>query len=501
MKRSPSVPLILTLALFATFAGCSRDPNVRKQKFFASGQSYFAQGKYPEAAIQFSNAIDIDPRFAEAHYQLAQADLKLQEWNQAYQELSRSVELQPENYPAHIDLANLLVSGHDFKHAQEQIDLLLARQPDNPLVHLAIANLLSAQDNLSGALEETKKAIALAPERSASYLSLALLEERANQPQAAEASFNRAIELNPGSADAHLALGTHQAARNRLADAEQQFRLAMAAEPKNPQPREAIAHLYLVQDKKAEAEAFLKQAKQDFAADPAGYRMLGDFYVSVGELDKAADEYSSLAHDHPGDWRVKKNYTQLLIVKNRLEEARKVDDEVLKSFPNDSDALIDRAQIQTRQGHPNDAVTTLQTVIKNDPDNAMAHDHLGLAFEQLGYLDQAQTEWKEALRLHPGMSEAQRSLAALALRTGNMGALEQSADRIIEQQPGSAEGYVMRALVPDPPRTARERRAGYSQSGQPGPAGCRTLHPDGESQAGREATEGCGKGLSTGPRA
>jgi Tfp pilus assembly protein PilF len=135
MKRSQAFALILTLALFAAFAGCSRDPNVRKQKFFASGQSYFAQGKYPEAAIQFSNAIDIDPRFAEAHYQLAQADLKLREWNQALQELSRSVELQPDNYPARIDLANLLVSGHDFKHAQEQIDLLLASQAENPLVH------------------------------------------------------------------------------------------------------------------------------------------------------------------------------------------------------------------------------------------------------------------------------------------------------------------------------------------------------------------------------
>jgi tetratricopeptide (TPR) repeat protein len=190
----------------------------------------------------------------------------------------------------------------------------------------------------------------------------------------------------------------------------------------------------------------MKQAKQDFAADPAGYRMLGDFYVSVGDLDKASDEYSSLAHDHPDDWQVKKNYTQLLIAKNRLEEARKIDDEVLKSFPNDSDALIDRAQIQTRQGHPNDAVTTLRTVIKNDPENALAHDQLGLGLEQLGYLDQAQTEWQEALRLHPAMDDAERSLAALALRTGNMGALEQTANHIIQQHPGSAEGYVMRAL-------------------------------------------------------
>ena len=132
MQRSRSLPLILTLALFATFAACSRDPNLRKQKFFASGQSYFAQGKYPEAAIQFSNAIDIDPRFAEAHYQLAQADLKLRNGIRHTRNSAARVELQPENDPAHIDLANLLVSGHDFKHAQEQIDLLLAKSTRKP---------------------------------------------------------------------------------------------------------------------------------------------------------------------------------------------------------------------------------------------------------------------------------------------------------------------------------------------------------------------------------
>ena len=53
------------------FTGCSRDPNVRKQKYFDSGEKYFAAGKYHEAAIQFSNAIQIDSRFAQAHYELA----------------------------------------------------------------------------------------------------------------------------------------------------------------------------------------------------------------------------------------------------------------------------------------------------------------------------------------------------------------------------------------------------------------------------------------------
>src|SRR5207253_1445167 len=109
MTRSLYFRLFLILALMGiVFSGCSRDPNVRKQKYFESGQRYFERGKYREAAIQYSNAVQVDPRFTDAHYRLAQTYLKLQEWTRAYQELSRTIELQPDNYQAHIDIANLL---------------------------------------------------------------------------------------------------------------------------------------------------------------------------------------------------------------------------------------------------------------------------------------------------------------------------------------------------------------------------------------------------------
>src|SRR6201987_1213880 len=103
MRSSLAFRLFLIFALTAClFTGCSRDPNVRKQKYFESGQRYFEKGKYREAAIQFSNAVQVDPRYAEAHYQLAQTFLKLQQWTPAYQELARDIELQPDNYQAHI---------------------------------------------------------------------------------------------------------------------------------------------------------------------------------------------------------------------------------------------------------------------------------------------------------------------------------------------------------------------------------------------------------------
>jgi Tfp pilus assembly protein PilF len=122
MSRSVSVRLLLTCAVIAVmFSGCSRDPNVRKQKYFDSGEKYFAAGKYREAAIQYSNAVQIDPRFAHAHSQLAQAYLKLGDTNRAFQELTRTVELAPDDYRARTDIANLLVARRRTRSSRQRL--------------------------------------------------------------------------------------------------------------------------------------------------------------------------------------------------------------------------------------------------------------------------------------------------------------------------------------------------------------------------------------------
>src|SRR5712691_1468125 len=92
--------------LAALLTGCSRDPNVRKQKYLESGQRYFDKGQYREAEIQFENAIQVDSRFADAHYKLALAAIKLQQLQSAYQELATTVQLQPDQYAAHLEMAN-----------------------------------------------------------------------------------------------------------------------------------------------------------------------------------------------------------------------------------------------------------------------------------------------------------------------------------------------------------------------------------------------------------
>ncbi len=456
MSRSVVARLLLACSLLALLAGCTRDPNVRKQKYFDSGEKYFAAGKYHEAAIQYSNAIQVDSRFAQAHYQLSQAYLKLGDSNRAFQELNRTVELAPDNYRARTDLSNMLVTVRNpdgspvqdtLKQAQAQLDVLRDKAPNLPETHEAWANYYAAQSQMGQAITEMHQAIALDDKRSESYLLLALLQLRANLTDQAEANFKKAAEVDPKAMNAQMALGGFYQSRNRLAEAEQQFRHAMEVDPKNSGPRAALVRLYMQEGKKADTEAFLQQTKKDLSDNSEGYRMLGDFYFATGDLDKATAEYGSLYNDHPKDPQVKKNYIQLLILKNRLDEAAKLNSEVLKANAHDVDALVYQGQIQLRKHDSAAAVNSLQNALRNDPNNAVAHYQLGVAYEQQHDLARAESEWREAVRIRPELTDAQRSLAALELQRGDVDGLLLTAQQIITAQPYSQDGFLLKGIA------------------------------------------------------
>ncbi len=456
MSRFVSVRLLLACSLFtALFTGCSRDPNVRKQKYLDSGDKYSAEGRYREASIQYLNAIQIDSRFAQAHYDLSQAYLKLGESSRAFQELNRTVDLAPDNYRAHADLANLLITVRNpdgspvedaLKQAKTHLDILHAKQPDKPETHEAWSNYYSAQNNIAAATQEMQQAITADPNRSEAYLLLAILQIRANLPDQAEANFKKAIEVDPKSMNAQLALGGFYQSRNRLPEAEQQFKHAIDRDPKSPAPRAAYARLLMQEGKKDEIEPFLRQTKKDLSSTPEGYRMLGDFYFAAGDLDKATTEYTALNHDHPKDLQTKKNYIQLLILKNRLDDATKLDNEILKANAKDVDALVYKGQVQIRRKDANGAVDSLQSALHNDANNAVAHYQLGNAFAEQHNESRAESEWREAVRIRPDLTDAHRSLAALELRRGDVDAILQTAQQMIAVEPNSPDGFILKGI-------------------------------------------------------
>ena len=437
--------LIAAVSVVVLFAGCSRDPRIRRREYLKSGIAYFDEGKYAEASIEFENAIQIDPSFSQAHYRLAQSYIKQGNWGGAYQEYSRTLEIAPGNLNAQLDFSRLLLAAGKSSDARAHAETVLKSDPRNVEAQILVANSDAEAGDPSKAVAEAKTAVEMDVNRSASYLSLAILQEKNQDAASAEQSFQKALALDPKSLPATLSLGRFYQAQRRWHEAEKQFQAAIALDPVNPMPRALLANLYLAEGQKEMAEQVLRDAKTALGDNPAGYRMLGDFYLNQNDSDKATSEFAALHAQHPKDLAVTRAYIQLLILRNNLADAAKLNDEILKDSPSDPDSLVLRGEILEREDKSSDAVPILASVTKAAPDNPLAHYYLGLAYADTSNLSQAQSEWLEAARLRPGMADPERALATLASRNGNVSLLADSSEQLIKIEPLAPEGYLFHA--------------------------------------------------------
>ena len=103
--------------LLVIFLGACSTMEEKRDKFFAEGKELYQKADYVRAGLQFKNALQIDPKFAEANLWLGKTELKLGNPRGAYGALSQAVELKPELTEAQILLGQLLVLGKQLDQA------------------------------------------------------------------------------------------------------------------------------------------------------------------------------------------------------------------------------------------------------------------------------------------------------------------------------------------------------------------------------------------------
>jgi Tfp pilus assembly protein PilF len=107
-RMTQVVVLLMILALMIT--GCSSDEE-NKASHLEKGKSYFENGEYKSAELEFRNAIQIDPEFVDAYERLGETYLKLGDPRGAFREYSMVAKLDPENIDASLKLATFYMLG------------------------------------------------------------------------------------------------------------------------------------------------------------------------------------------------------------------------------------------------------------------------------------------------------------------------------------------------------------------------------------------------------
>ena len=88
MKRKFMVGLSLLLVVALCSACASKEE--KKLKFFNRGQTFYENGDYVKAELEFKNALQIDPKYADAYYMLGRVGPEEQEYQTGLRPIQQS---------------------------------------------------------------------------------------------------------------------------------------------------------------------------------------------------------------------------------------------------------------------------------------------------------------------------------------------------------------------------------------------------------------------------
>ena len=448
MKHPPSdlrKYCAVATALACALASCGGNPAKQKAEFLASGEKYAKAGKYQEAVIQYRNAIAIDPRWAAAHYRLALAYMELKVPQQAYQEFLSAVELDPANADAQLQLAALYIAGRKYDDAQKTLDRLVAADPSNFRAHTLLGEDYAARQAWEPAVHEFQIAMAGDASQIGNYAGLASVYLSTGRAAEAEAILRKATEAQPKSLDAVMALGRFYYPQHRIDDAERTMRAASSVDARAKAPRLLLAKIYIDSGKAPEAEQVCRELKELLPDDPEGYGALAWFYEMSSQKEKAAAELQAIAGAKPEDTSIKARLTDALIDLNRIQEASRINQELLVSHPHDSQGLSSRGRILIAEEKFAEAKTSLEQAVQSDPQSAIDHYLLAVAESSLGHSAAARPQFARALELSPAMADAAAALADLDAKAGDWDNALRLANQALQTKPDSALAHVVAA--------------------------------------------------------
>jgi tetratricopeptide (TPR) repeat protein len=441
------------LLLLVVMPGCWRSTETVKRRYVASGDKYFAQGKYKEASLMYRSALRKDRKYGEAYAKLGESEMRRGELQTALQAFTRAVELLPtdENPPGR--LADIWVAyygsprGHN-EATLRQVDtlakLLLKRNPNSyngqrltGFLEVARAGTDTehAQAHTDAAIAAYRKADQARPGQPDVLFALAQTLDRNNQWNEGEPIIRRVLQKSPQYWLAYDYLILEYLRHKRPQEAEQVMALKVKNDPKNADVLIQQAGFYLALQHKEQAEAVLKSLLAREKELPEARMKVGDFYIRTREYDRAFTVFSDGAKQggsRANDYRMKIALVQ--IATGRKSEGRQTVDLILKDDPKNNAALSMRAGLQLDSGddkQAQSAINDLQTLIGRQPTNPVIRYNLARAYQTRGDLPAAKIQYQEAAKRR-GFLAAQIGLAQVNLALGDYSHAVESADESLK---------------------------------------------------------------------
>lgn len=440
------------------------DDSDRYDAHMKRADSYLASARYPEAIIEFRNALSFEYEDEAAHVGLAKSYFGNSEIAAGFWWISETVRLHPKNVEAgylfgEISLlagepskalgqANVLIAiGEDnlrsrmirataleklqrFDDAQEAYERIVEAFPANPKGYILYSSFLAHRGEAAASLEKLKQATEMAP----SFESwIALVNYLVDDPTKDE------TDILVGLKEAFRYANAAQLQRANRMIADYYFRNnepdkaletlegSVATDETDTDSLYMLAHYYSNRGDLERAGELFEEALRRAPEDAAPQLAISLFYQKRGELQAALGAAKSAVKLEPENPIAQLRLAELYIESGStdgsddvLPAGRVMVHALVKKEPTNVQARYLQARIDFIDGNYERAIENLRGLVEQDPNWSPAHLQLGLALHRSKHFAEARESLERTLKLNQNQAIALRALVDTLFHLGDI---------------------------------------------------------------------------------
>jgi len=425
MKKILFLILLLNLVFIAACGSKS------KEELLEEGVSNLESGNYSAALVLLNNALEKDPNFVPARYQLGRLFLETEKYDRAEKEFQKVVRQNPANFKARLDLARVYLSMDQPRKAIDEVNTYLAEHPSDSEAYIVLGRAFFHQSDWPQSMAAFEKALEVNPEGEDARLGLARVLLAQNDLEGARRITDAILSSGTKVKDA-----AYLAARiaRRAGDLEAYKNAWQVVLEQDPKDRAALYQLGLIALEQGDIEAvedYAARLQRIYPEAAEGRQLEGFVLYQKGEFESAiiSLQESLRAGEHIQTHQyLGLSYFRL----NNLELALNHFQKMLDLEPGNLPGRILVGTTLLRQKRPQEAAFEAEKAIVLAPGNPAGHNLLGSALAAQGKYEEAMEAFDVAIDLDPSQSMLYVKKGLIEVGQGDLAGGEEALRQAVE---------------------------------------------------------------------
>ena len=336
-----------------------------------------AKRDLPAARTEFEKALEVQPEYFAAAYNLATLDIQEGHPQAARERYEKMLKTFPRNEQLLLTYAQVLgVTGASADEVRNTLDRAVTNNPTSIRARVARIEFdVQRRDGKNGVVA-AQAALAAIPDDPKLMSLLGTTQVMAGDLNQAISTYLRLVQLQPKNPVPLLQLAEAQVAAKELPAAIESERKAIALKPDFAQAWALLARTYIAAGHPETALADANKLQKDHPKDVLGFALEGEIQAAQKNWSDAAKAYRAAFANLPTP-QIAARYYGILEEAGKGADANAMATKWMRDHPDDPTIPGLLAEQDLRRGQTDDAIAAYERVLKIDPDNVIALNNLG----------------------------------------------------------------------------------------------------------------------------